>query len=575
MELSDITQRAMHVHSLYDQLNLARQGRPWSRHDFVLGFVGDVGDLAKLTQAADGSRPAPPGPGLGHELADCLWSVVVIAELYGVDLETAFTTTMRQLEESITGSQPTGPLGDEKIPAPTRHQEPVDVHLILRRDGATGPEVLLSRRAGQVYASGLLHLPSGHLDGPHEDAVQALIREAKEETGVTIDPADVRHAVTVHHRNPAGSARIGLFFEVRHWHGKPRTMEPAVCDAMDFYPLANLPSPMVAYCRAGLDAYRESRPFAVHFQQPGDLIAFDPAADRLHPVPSIDAAPGAPGQEVQELTEQAVGRISAWTDASWLREGSRVWHARGAEGGEWFVKVHQSNRFHLREVDAYRTWVPALGSAAPRLVATDPGLRAIVITAVPGRSLHGAVHPPEEQRRIFHRIGELASTIHHSAPPRPGSGAPAALGKVERHLAGARDHLAPGDEDYIRAMAKEAEHLPALDLVPTHGDFQLRNLRWDEATENLYVIDFERAEPGPAVGDFVRLSDAWTGRPDLYEAAMAGYGRQLSANEEEHLAVHQVLDAVSGIQYGAANGDPELVERGRRTLARLRAGSRP
>ncbi|MEU8543886.1 MazG nucleotide pyrophosphohydrolase domain-containing protein [Streptomyces sp. NPDC048717] len=93
----------MRVHGLYDELNRARHGRTWQPHDFVLGFVGDVGDLAKLTQAADGVRPAPPGNGLGHELADCLWSVVVIAELYGIDLEAAFTTTMRQLEESITG----------------------------------------------------------------------------------------------------------------------------------------------------------------------------------------------------------------------------------------------------------------------------------------------------------------------------------------------------------------------------------------------------------------------------------------------------------------------------------------
>ncbi|MFH8387479.1 nucleotide pyrophosphohydrolase [Kitasatospora sp. NPDC018058] len=108
MELSEITKRAMRVHGLYDKLNLAKHGRTWSRHDFVLGFVGDVGDLAKLTQAADGIRPAPPGLGLGHELADCLWSVVVIAELYGIDLEAEFTMTMRQLEESITGEREQG-----------------------------------------------------------------------------------------------------------------------------------------------------------------------------------------------------------------------------------------------------------------------------------------------------------------------------------------------------------------------------------------------------------------------------------------------------------------------------------
>jgi hypothetical protein len=76
-----------------------------------------------------------------------------------------------------------------------RHTEPVDVHLILRRESAGGPQVLLSRRAGQVYAASLWHLPSVHLDGPHEDVVTALIREARE-PGVVIDPADVQSVVT-------------------------------------------------------------------------------------------------------------------------------------------------------------------------------------------------------------------------------------------------------------------------------------------------------------------------------------------------------------------------------------------
>ncbi|MEU0744692.1 hypothetical protein [Streptomyces sp. NPDC006134] len=73
----------------------------------------------------------------------------------------------------------------------------------------------------------------------------------------------------------------------------------------------------------------------------------------------------------------------------------------------------------------------------------------------------------------------------------------------------------------------------------------------------------------------MRLSDAWAGRADLYEAVMDGYGRPFTPAEEQYLAVLAALDALSGIQYGAAHGDPELVERGRRTFARLRATGRP
>ncbi|MFD7409002.1 phosphotransferase [Streptomyces sp. NPDC059866] len=455
-----------------------------------------------------------------------------------------------------------------------RHTEPLDVHLIAIRDSEAGPQVLLSRRAGTVYAAGCWHLPSGHLDGPAEDVVAALVRETWEETGVRVDPVDVLAAVTVHHRSPGGGARVGFFFEVRNWQGTPHVREPDVCDAMGWFPLDAQPEPMVAYCRAGLDAYRAGARMAVHFQEPGDPIAYDPAADRLVLVPGSGTDDAAPEGAVRAFTERAVGRITRWTDASWAREASRVWQARGAEGGTWFVKVHQNDRFHQREVTALRTWVPRLGTAAPRLVAADASLRAVVLTAVGGRSLHGAVHPPEQQRRIFYQIGRLAAAIHHSAPARPDTGT-LPLGKLERHLSGARAHLAPGDEGFIRVMAEKATSLPALEKRPTHGDFQPRNLRWDDATGTLYVIDFERSEEGAAVRDFVRLSDAWSGRPDLFDAVMDGYGRPLAPAEEEHLAILSVLDAVSGISYGAANGDPEVVERGRRTLARLRTAERP
>ncbi|MFE6272319.1 phosphotransferase [Streptomyces goshikiensis] len=455
-----------------------------------------------------------------------------------------------------------------------RHTEPLDVHLIAVRDGAAGLEVLLSRRAGEVYASGHWHLVSGHLDGPWEDMVAALVREAREEAGVVIDPADVGAAVTVHHRAPAGGARIGVFFVVERWEGTPEILEPAVCDAMGWFSFDALPEPMVAYCRAGLDAYRAGARMAVHFQEPGDPIAYDPSVDRLVLVPGPAARGAVAEQAVREFAEQAVGRITAWTDVSWAREQSRVWRAVGAEGGEWYVKIHQNDRFHRREVDALRSWVPGLGAAAPRLVAANPTLRAVVVTAVGGRTLHGAVHPPEQQRRIFHRIGQLAAAIHHSAPPRPAAEV-LALGKLERHLAGALPHLTPGDEKFIRATAEKATSLAPLQTVPTHGDFQLRNLRWDESADTLYVIDFERSEPGPAARDFVRLSDAWHGRPDLLQAVMDGYGRPFTPEEEAQLTVLSVLDAVSGIAYGTTHGDPELVERGLRTLARLRTEQRP
>ncbi len=38
---------------------------------------------------------------LAHELADCLWSVLVLSELSSVDLERAFLQTMDELEQFL------------------------------------------------------------------------------------------------------------------------------------------------------------------------------------------------------------------------------------------------------------------------------------------------------------------------------------------------------------------------------------------------------------------------------------------------------------------------------------------
>jgi predicted kinase/NTP pyrophosphatase (non-canonical NTP hydrolase) len=103
IELRELQARAAEVDSLYDRLNQQTRDRVWNREEFMLGFVGDVGDLAKLVMAAEGARDMPGGrAALEHELADCLWSVLVLARRYDVDLEAAFTRTMDELRAGIT-----------------------------------------------------------------------------------------------------------------------------------------------------------------------------------------------------------------------------------------------------------------------------------------------------------------------------------------------------------------------------------------------------------------------------------------------------------------------------------------
>jgi NTP pyrophosphatase (non-canonical NTP hydrolase) len=58
-----------------------------------------VGDLAKLVMTQNRRRAIPDAKEkLAHELADCLWSVIVLARAHDIDLERAFLQTMDELQ---------------------------------------------------------------------------------------------------------------------------------------------------------------------------------------------------------------------------------------------------------------------------------------------------------------------------------------------------------------------------------------------------------------------------------------------------------------------------------------------
>ena len=102
MQFHTLLQRAIEVRRQYAKLEQAKYGRSWTSEEVALGFVGDVGDLMKLVIAQSGVRDIPDArQKLEHEFADCLWSVLVLADAYDVDLERAFTQTMDDLEGHI------------------------------------------------------------------------------------------------------------------------------------------------------------------------------------------------------------------------------------------------------------------------------------------------------------------------------------------------------------------------------------------------------------------------------------------------------------------------------------------
>ena len=139
-----------------------------------------------------------------------------------------------------------------------RHKLTGDVHLFL-----LNPEglVLFGRRHNTGFEDGAWHVPAGHLEAS-ESVVQALIREAKEEVGVTIAPEDVEFAHIMHSSSSGG--RAAFFFTVRQWAGTPENREPEKCSELAWFPLHALPDHVIDYCRVALDYLAAGEHFSVY-----------------------------------------------------------------------------------------------------------------------------------------------------------------------------------------------------------------------------------------------------------------------------------------------------------------------
>ncbi|MCA9367500.1 nucleotide pyrophosphohydrolase [Candidatus Kaiserbacteria bacterium] len=99
MDFKALINKALTIRKKYEELEIQNYGRSWTGEELTLGFVKDVGDLAMLVQAKEGVRKVDDlDNALAHELSDCLWSVIALANKYDVDLEAAFIKTMDELD---------------------------------------------------------------------------------------------------------------------------------------------------------------------------------------------------------------------------------------------------------------------------------------------------------------------------------------------------------------------------------------------------------------------------------------------------------------------------------------------
>lgn len=102
-QFSDVIASAVAIRNQYNELQVVDGNKVWNAQDRTAGLVGDVGDLSKLVMAKHGLRRGPQDidAALEHELSDCLWSALIIADELDIDIETAFTKWTKEMHMRI------------------------------------------------------------------------------------------------------------------------------------------------------------------------------------------------------------------------------------------------------------------------------------------------------------------------------------------------------------------------------------------------------------------------------------------------------------------------------------------
>jgi 8-oxo-dGTP diphosphatase len=142
-------------------------------------------------------------------------------------------------------------------------------YVFLRRTTGGVEQLLLQLREGTGYMDGhWAAAAAGHVEAG-ESVLDAAVREAGEELGITIDPADLVSLCAMHRTvAPHGpiDERVDFFFECRRWHGTPRTQEADKSADLRWFPLDALPEPVVPHEHQVMTAVRDGnlRPIVTH-----------------------------------------------------------------------------------------------------------------------------------------------------------------------------------------------------------------------------------------------------------------------------------------------------------------------
>lgn len=142
------------------------------------------------------------------------------------------------------------------------HQKPlVGAYLLLVKDN----KVLLQKRKSGVL-DGKYSLVAGHTESG-ENVLQAIKREAQEESNIILNENDLEVKVVVQRPNAFYKGTptdiIDFFIYAQNYQGEIKNNEPQKCSELKFCPIDELPVETLPHVKQAIQAYKENRTFLI------------------------------------------------------------------------------------------------------------------------------------------------------------------------------------------------------------------------------------------------------------------------------------------------------------------------
>lgn len=251
-------------------------------------------------------------------------------------------------------------------------------------------------------------------------------------------------------------------------------------------------------------------------------------------------------------------------DLSWGLVDTVVLHVHDGSTDLVVKAAGPGNRHIGREITGYETcpvWTDR--GLGPGLVHADRDANLLVVTHVPGRLARDT--PAESDPAVHRQAGAALASFH-----RQGARLDEEFEAVQRdHTLALLDRphrIPPLHVDWLRSWLT-AYDAPAVDLVPTHGDWSPRNWMVDSGG-TLRVIDLGRFDWRPAASDVCRLAGReWSARPSLAREFAQGYGADL--RDDPVWLAQMVREAVGTATWALAVGDGPFERHGLRLVSEL------